>query len=100
MFHPYVSCLQDCASHGGGKIRHREMYSFFKRKKNTFFSFTKRLFFFKQKYLEKREKLPIKKWTRGLMKALEHSCLGYKYMVNERKHWEVLLELETLSHAV
>ena len=85
----------------GERIRHRQMYSFFfLKKKPTFFSFTKRLFFFKHKYLEMREKLPVKKWTRGLIKALEHSYLGYKYMMNERKYWEMLLELETLSHAV
>lgn len=36
----------------------------------------------------------------GLLKALEHLYMGYKYMINERRHWKVLLELETLSHAV
>ena len=57
---------------------------FLKEKTHIFFFYKENIFFFKQKYLEKREKLHIKKWTRGLIKALEHSCLGYKYMVNER----------------
>lgn len=107
MFHPYVSSLKDCASHGGGgggwgrELDIERCTLFFKRKNTHFFLLQRDyFFFFKQKYLEKREKLPIKKWTRGLIKALEHSYLGYKYMMNERKYWEVLLELETLSHAV
>ena len=51
-----------------GELEHREMCSFLKK---THFSFTRDCFL-KQEYLEKREKLPIKKWMCGLLKALEH----------------------------
>lgn len=54
MFHPYVSCLQDCASQGGGKLD-IERCIFLKEKKNTFF-LLQRDFFFKQKIFGKERK--------------------------------------------
>ncbi|XP_055412653.1 WD repeat-containing protein 25 isoform X3 [Bubalus kerabau] len=41
-----VRTSKDCASHRAGRIRHREMYSFFKRKNTHFFLLQRDYFFF------------------------------------------------------
>lgn len=54
MFHPYVSCLQDCASQGGGKLDIERCTLFLKKKKYIFFFYKENFFLNKNIWKERK----------------------------------------------